>query len=191
MKTEIVLVDCISTFHMRYAVEVPVGKSEYALDTIVCGEAKEFSQKHIDENVVTHRVISEQELIHLYKEDDNYPVTWTDEEIVNYVLTKWKEDDDTEYFDENGYPKEYWLNELADNNDPDSFLTLSILLWNGGYGKVVTDPSATLIEFITGGWSGNEEVITAMKQNPLWRLLWESSYRGGKHVLRKSLTDGQ
>lgn len=195
MKKEIVLVDCISTFHIRYAVEVPVGKSEYALDTVVCGEAKELSQKHLDETIVTHRVVTEQELIELYKEDhdhpeERYPEIWSDEHILNCALTEWEEDD-SGYFDENGYPKEYWLNQLTDNNDPDSFLTLSILLWNGGYGKVVIDPSATLIEFITGGWSGNESVITAMKQNPLWHLLWDSSHRGGKHILKKSINDGQ
>jgi hypothetical protein len=44
MKTEFVLVECVSTFRMRYVVEVPEGKSEYALDTVVMNEANEFSQ---------------------------------------------------------------------------------------------------------------------------------------------------
>lgn len=195
MKTEIVLVDCISTFHIRYAVEVPVGKSEYALDTVVCGEAKELSQKHLDETIVTYRVVTEQELIELYKEDhdhpeDRYPEVWSDEHILNCALTEWKEEE-PDYYDADGYPNEYWLNQLSENNDVYTFLSLATSLWNTRYGTVYNVPSESEVMFITGGWSGNEEVITAMKQNPLWHLLWDSSYRGGQHMLRKSLNDEQ
>jgi len=39
------------------------------------------------------------------------------------------------------------------------------------------------IKFATGGWSGNEEIIGAMRANyGLWSLYWESSHRGGLHV---------
>ena len=37
--------------------------------------------------------------------------------------------------------------------------------------------------FITGGWSGNEDLISAMGQNLLfWSFAWRSSESGGRHV---------
>lgn len=40
-----------------------------------------------------------------------------------------------------------------------------------------------LLKMMTGGWSGNEEIISAMRENfALWGLLWESSHRGGLDV---------
>jgi len=35
----------------------------------------------------------------------------------------------------------------------------------------------------TGGWSGNEDIIAAMRENQmLWLLTWYSSKRGGHYV---------
>ena len=37
----------------------------------------------------------------------------------------------------------------------------------------------------TGGWSGNEEIISTMRSNfVLWSLYWESSHRGGKYIFK-------
>jgi hypothetical protein len=34
----------------------------------------------------------------------------------------------------------------------------------------------------TGGWSGNEEIIAALKENAIfWLMYWESSNRGGHY----------
>ena len=47
------------------------------------------------------------------------------------------------------------------------------------------------IKFATGGWSGNEEIIGAMRSNyGIWSLLWESSHRGGLHIFHKPGKDG-
>lgn len=35
---------------------------------------------------------------------------------------------------------------------------------------------------ITGGWSGNEEIIGSLKENIMfWMLHWKESHRGGLH----------
>ena len=42
-ETELVLVETVFQHRMRYVVEVPQGKKDWALDTVVCQEAQEFS----------------------------------------------------------------------------------------------------------------------------------------------------
>jgi len=105
IETQFVLVECISQFRHRYVVEVPIGKyslndevrdkSEWALDTVAMEEAKEFSQKHLGETIVSHRVISQDELIKLCDEDNDYCKDWSDEKKFEAFVTEWKEDDAT------------------------------------------------------------------------------------------------
>lgn len=40
------------------------------------------------------------------------------------------------------------------------------------------------VRFITGGWSGNEEILSAMDKNVGIMTCWEASYRGGKHIYK-------
>ena len=86
-ETELVMVECVSMFRMRYVVEVPKGKSEWALDTVTCNEAKEFSQEHIGEDIVSHRVVSKEEAIAICGIDNNYCSEWTEEQKVNAFFT--------------------------------------------------------------------------------------------------------
>jgi hypothetical protein len=85
MKTEMVLVECVSTFRMRYVVEVPAGKKEWALDTVTMNEAEEFSQEHIGEQIVSHRVIDMAEYDRLFAEDNAYLNSWTDEQKRRFI----------------------------------------------------------------------------------------------------------
>lgn len=53
--------------------------------------------------------------------------------------------------------------------------------WNHDMGKVVRN--GTEVTFITGGWSGNEDIIGALGDNlSAYSLLWLESHRGGKHI---------
>lgn len=77
MKTEWVLVEAVNMTRMRYVIEVPEGKKDYALDTVVMEEAKEFSQQHIDEVIVSHRPIQYNEALKLCNKDNNYALGWS------------------------------------------------------------------------------------------------------------------
>lgn len=63
-----------------------------------------------------------------------------------------------------------------------------------GSAKVSPDTSTStngagqnLVTIVTGGWSGNEDVVAAFAQTIVWRRCWESSHAGGMHVLRMEL----
>lgn len=83
----LVMVECISTFHMRYLVEAPDTHPEYALDTVTCNEAKEFSQQHIGEQIVTHRVVSQEEALAVCDVDNDYCREWPPEKKIEAFFT--------------------------------------------------------------------------------------------------------
>ena len=94
LETELVLVECVSTFRMRYVVEVPKGKTEWSLDTVTMNEADEFSQEHLGEQIVSHRVVSEDEVIALCDVDNHYCSTWPREKKLETFVTEWKEENE-------------------------------------------------------------------------------------------------
>ena len=79
-ETEVVLVEAIQQTRMRYLVNVPKGKAEYALDTVTCQEAEEFSQEDLGEVIVTHRVVTDVEILELFKTDRPYYTNMADAE---------------------------------------------------------------------------------------------------------------
>ncbi len=87
METEYVLVDTISMFRMRYCFKVPKGKSEWALDSVTCNEMGEFSQKHLDEVISAHRVVSAEEVVNIFKDDNNYLSRLSSEEILDRFVS--------------------------------------------------------------------------------------------------------
>lgn len=87
-KTEFILVDCIQQYRTRYMIEIPKGKSEWALDTVVREEASEFSQKNLGETIVSHRVVSKEELLNICDKDNNYCKNWSDDKKLEVFVTK-------------------------------------------------------------------------------------------------------
>ena len=87
-ETQWVLVECVSTFRQRYMVEVPKGKAEYALDTVTMEEAKQFSNEHLGETIVSHRVVTKEEALALSDIDNDYTVTWDEETKMKYFFTR-------------------------------------------------------------------------------------------------------
>jgi hypothetical protein len=97
-ETQWVLVEAVSTFRMRYMVEVPIGVDDYgkdktlwALDTVTTNEATEFSQEHLGEQIVSHRVVSREEALSLCDKDNDYAVSWDEETKIKNFFTTWKE----------------------------------------------------------------------------------------------------
>ena len=95
--TQWVLVEAISTFRERYMIEVPIGlddqgkdKALWALDTVTMNEATEFSQEHLGEQIVSHRVVTKEEALRICDEDNAYTMAWTDAAKEKAFFTPWK-----------------------------------------------------------------------------------------------------
>lgn len=81
--------------------------------------------------------------------------------------------------DEHSYPTEKALLRVRQwpAGDPEGWLAFARALWS--YPDAAT-VEGTTHRFATGGWSGNEDIIGAMRDNHvLWMLTWLSSHRGG------------
>lgn len=83
-----VLVEAVQQFRMRYMVQVPASNPEWAMDTVVMKEAKEFSQYDMGETIVSHRVVSEEEAFEICDKDNDYTKSWNDEQKMRAFFTK-------------------------------------------------------------------------------------------------------
>jgi hypothetical protein len=79
-------------------VEVPIGidrygkdKTEWALDTVSMEEAKEFSSKHIGEQIISHRVVTKKEALALCDVDNDYTASWDETTKMQNFFTTWEE----------------------------------------------------------------------------------------------------
>jgi hypothetical protein len=83
-----VMVEAVHTFRMRYMVEVPAEHPEYALDTVTMDSAKEFSQEFIGQQIVSHRVISEEDALKLCDVDNYYCAKWDNQKKIETFFTE-------------------------------------------------------------------------------------------------------
>ena len=88
-------------------------------------------------------------------------------------------------FDKDGYPTEETLRiirewKIESKKNTVRLLTFCVNAWNWKpYGITAKDSG---YEFHVGGWSGNEDIISAMQDNRLfWSLCWQASRRGGHY----------
>ena len=100
-----VMVDTVSMFRMRYVIEVPddieeemyfkdgtrtfpCTPEEWAMDTVTCEEAREFTQKHLEEVITSTREVTLEEAIAQYrKEEPTIGEAWNDELIIKNTIT--------------------------------------------------------------------------------------------------------
>jgi hypothetical protein len=87
-----VLVESLITYRMRYMVEAPDDHPEYAMDTVTCEEAKEFSQKYLGEQIIDYRVMKDtQEALTLCDQDNDYLKNWTEQQKMSSLFTTMRE----------------------------------------------------------------------------------------------------
>jgi hypothetical protein len=83
-----VMVETVQMFRHRYMVETPLHHPEWALDTVTCEEAKEFSQEWLGETIVSHRIVSESEALRICRKDNGYLESWNDDQLKQSFFTK-------------------------------------------------------------------------------------------------------
>ena len=84
-----VLVDTVLSYRIRYVIELDdTDPNEYALDTVVCNEATEFSQEYLGEHIVSYRQVTEEEVIRLCDEDNDYIKSWDNQMKLDTFITK-------------------------------------------------------------------------------------------------------
>jgi hypothetical protein len=86
---KIVMVEVLSQFRIRYAVEVE-DELQHALDEVICRESntdfKEFSQEHLEPTVfVNHYEVSKEEYLKMFDEDNDYLKNWTDDRKLGFI----------------------------------------------------------------------------------------------------------
>jgi hypothetical protein len=89
----------------------------------------------------------------------------------------------------NGYPDETILKKIEtwDGKDSSEMIAWIYEAWNHDYGSInkhwLQCKNVNQYTLITGGWSGNEDVLYSLHVNRLFdALYWQKSERGGKHV---------
>ena len=100
-----VIVTAIQSFRMRYAVEVPddveeelyfkdgtrsfpCTPEEWAMDTVTCHEAKEFTQEDMGEMIIDAEVKTLPEILNQFrKEEPAFGEAWDDEIIIKNTIT--------------------------------------------------------------------------------------------------------
>ena len=96
--------------------------------------------------------------------------------------------------DKDGYPDDAELEQIRTWDVKDSLGLVEFLCERWRYSEYFTfDPSAGTLELHTAGWSGNEDLVSALHANTLfWTLYWQMDKRGGHyyfddHMVSKDL----
>lgn len=93
----------------------------------------------------------------------------------------------TPTFDRDGYPTEellYYIQTLSPTtNDPFEIMEYINEIWHwDNMGKWrFRNSREGCFEISTGGWSGNEDIITALRESMFWTCYWHQSRAGGHY----------
>ncbi|NLT52065.1 MAG: hypothetical protein GXX85_14260 [Ignavibacteria bacterium] len=86
--------------------------------------------------------------------------------------------------DSEGYPTIEFLENIknAKVNIIEIFSTIADAFHSSGYGKAKWSNNNKRLKLITGGWSGNEDIKSAMFENVFISICWCASVRGGVSI---------
>jgi len=98
MEKKLYLVETVSMFRMRYVIEAR--EESHALDEVTMNATgsynenfQEFSQKHIDEVIVSSRQLSATDYMQMFDKDNDYLSSWSDQEKMKVINTIEYEDE--------------------------------------------------------------------------------------------------
>ena len=61
---------------------------QYAMDTVTCEDAKEFTQEHLGETIVSTREVTLEEAVAQFRKDEPmFGASWDDETIIKNAIT--------------------------------------------------------------------------------------------------------
>ena len=90
--TKLYMIDCVSTYHIRYCVEAEDATQLGEIIRIINEgnhELIEFSQDYLGENVITSSHIkSENDYLEIFDKDNSYLKEWNDEQKLNLINKK-------------------------------------------------------------------------------------------------------
>jgi hypothetical protein len=71
------------------------------------------------------------------------------------------------------------------NNDIGGLLELiKSIWWGSGWGFSLKGKKVLYLELHTGGWSGNEDIIEALRVTMFWAFYWKKTIRGGHYFFK-------
>jgi hypothetical protein len=97
-----------------------------------------------------------------------------------------------ELLDDDGYPTDEFLEKIKTWDYKDGFDELLEFAMEGhiypNYWSREKIDGKSVWKISTGGWSGNESIIQALKQNAIfWMVCWVQSRRGGHYIFECKL----
>ena len=92
-------------------------------------------------------------------------------------------------FDSDGYPTEETLQFIEKSQNPRVLVPFVVAAWYWPELAKLDDKSEvfpTTLELHTGGWSGNEMIISALERSDslFWTFYWQKSERGGHYYFK-------
>ena len=91
------VVTVISTHRIRYVIPMDelqnlnpesTATLAWADDCVTCNEVEEFSQKHLGETIVDTVEMSQEDVLTLFDEDNDYLKEWSEQQKINHIH-KW------------------------------------------------------------------------------------------------------